>query len=275
MVDGGSIRVVIGGDELQFSGGSAQTDLSEGSHDLIVEFLQESSGDQVALGWNGAYGELLHRIAEYDPLRQQFQQNNSYETQYELDVGSRVQTKRMQMPNSGTDDSQRSLAVGLPSYRSFCFDANVMSIPYAWTGAFLDYGPMVAYGGGRGDSPGQPLGKTFAVGGVDYPLRFGNRSEQPEVEFQGYRESPYPAELYYTVDGTPVTQQVRYASEGLGLRYTFKLESANTFAMAFLTAENSDLERSASVGSWDGSTLIVTDSVREFSVTVTNTGVGR
>ena len=271
MVDGGQMQMSLEGNPVQFTDGSTSIYLA-GGRDITVEFLQESSGDQVSLGWRGTYGELLPRIAEADPVRQNEVQAGA---QYEIEVGTRPNSKRMDMPGSGNSESQRSLAVGLPSYTNFCFDANNAGVQYAWQGAFLDYGPMVSYGGGRGDDPGETLGVEFSVGGMDYPLRIGDSSSEPTVEFQGYSEAPYPFELYYTIDGTPVTQQVRGVSGALGLEYTFVFDSAPSQAVYFMTADESDLEREASVGTWNGATLEVTEQVEEFTVTITNTGVGQ
>jgi len=262
MASSGQLAMYVRGNEISFSGGQTNLLLNETS-DIAVEFYRTGSGEEISLGWEGTYGELLPRIAEHDPLRRQ----------YEIEVGAHPNSKRIQMPNSGSGDSKRSLAVGLPSYRNFCFDANNGGVQYAWTGAFLDYGPMVANGSGRGDSPGQPLGETFDVGGVDYPLRLGNATIEPEVEFLGYRETPHPPELHYTVDGRRVTQEVTGVTGGVGLEYTFTFDEIPAQVVYYHTAEDANIEREASVGTWDGATLQIAERVEEFTVTITNTGL--
>jgi hypothetical protein len=263
------LRMSVNGNEIQFTTTTWELRLPEGTHDLTVDFLRESADDQVNLGWKGPMGSLLPRIAESDPFRGEIKEGGKYE----IHVGDRLETKQMQMPNSGSDSSKRSLAVGPTSYRNFCVDLNTGNVPYAWFGAFLDYGPMVSYGGGRGDSPGQPLGTTFDVGGVDYPVRIGSVEEEPTVEFVAHRERP-TFELHYDVDGTRVVQQVEGVSGEMGLTYTVQFEELPSKTVYFLTDPDAPIDREASVGTWNGGELQISERVEEFTVTVTNTEVG-
>jgi hypothetical protein len=269
LLSAGRLRLLVDGNEIQFSGDTRSLRFSEGTHDLTVEFRQEGAGDQVTLGWRGPLGGLLPRVAETDPFRSALQAGG----QYEMHVGETLETKQMQMPDSGSEESRRSLAVGPPSYRNFCVDLNTAAIPYAWFGAFLDYGPVVAYGSGRGDDPGQPLGETFDVGGVDYPIRIGNPDDEPTVEFLRHRERP-AFELHHAVDGTHVIQEVEGVVGDLGLTYTVRFADELSRRVYFLTAEDAPIEREASVGTWNGGTLAVDEQVDAFTVTVTNTEVG-
>lgn len=264
-----TLRMQVNGNDIQFSTNTWELRLPEGTHDLTVDFLQESAGDQVNLGWKGPMGSLLPRIAEADPFRSEMQEGGTYE----IHVGERLVTKQMQMPNSGSDESKRSLAVGPTSYRNFCVDLNTGNVPYAWFGAFLDYGPMVSYGGGRGDSPGQPLGTTFDVGGVDYPIRIGSPDAEPTVEFVAHRERP-TFEVHYDVDGTRVVQQVEGVYGEMGLTYTVRFEEFPSRTVYFLTDPDAPIEREASAGTWNDGRLELTERLEEFTVTVTNTEVG-
>jgi len=273
LVASGRLRVFIEGEELLFSEGRERVQLHRGRHDFRVEFLREEPGETVSLGWRGTYGGLPPRIAEVDPVREA---ELPAKGQYELEVGTTPRAKRIAMPNSGSENSRRSLAVGLPSYTSFCFDPTDGSIPYAWLGAFLDYGPMVGYGTGRGDDPGRPLGAMFSVGGTDFPLRIGDPDDETGVEFQGYRKRPEPFELHYSVDGKSITRAVEGVigdgnPPGRGLRSTVRFEEPPSEPVYFLTMQNDRLERSASVGTWDGGRLEIPGGVEEFTVTVINT----
>ena len=269
LLSAGRLRITIAGIDLQFPGGTRSLRIPAGTHDVRVEFLQENADDQVVLGWRGPFGGLLPRIAESDPFRSELQAGG----QYEIHVGEAPETKQMQMPNSASAESRRSLAVGTPSYRNFCVDLNTGAVPYAWFGAFLDYGPMVAYGQGRGDDPGQPLGETFSVGGVDYPIRIGDPDAEPTVEFRAHRERP-AFELHYAVDGTPIVQEIEGVTGALGLSYTVRFEEFPSRTVYFLTAEDAPIEREASVGTWNGGRLAISERVEAFTVTVTNTEVG-
>jgi hypothetical protein len=270
LVSEGRLRLTLNGDELALSGETSSLFIGEGTKTLGVEYYQPSADGQISLGWRGTYDELLPPLADTDPERRGKQR---YE--YELAPRGRCQGKMMQMPNSGSELSQRSIAVGLPTYTNYCFDMNTCSVKYAWRGAFLDYGPLSSYGGAAGDENGQPLGLKYTVGAVDHPLRIGDPDAVPDAEYRAYREEPYPATLYYTVDGVDVTQAVEGVFGTLGLRYTFQFDSAPSDPVYFLTAEGDKFERTASAGTWDGPTLEVPAETEAFTVTVINTRVGR
>ena len=274
----GRLVVRLGGNSLNFNSGSTPLYLSR-EIDVVVEYYQNSAGDQISFGMRGSYGELLPRVADTDPIRESRWDGEHYE----VEVGRYPNSKRIQMPDSGSASSKRSLAVGLPSLRNFCFDANTGAVKYGWIGAFLDYGPMVAYGSGRGDSPGQPLGERFDVGGiageggspVEYPLRIGDAESEPSVEFLGYRETPHPPTLNYAVDGIEVTQAVRGVTDGIGLEYTFEFVESPGETVYFHTADDAPIERDSDAGTWNGGTLEVTDPGDSFTVTITATEVGQ
>jgi len=270
LVSEGRLRLTLNGDEFALSGETSSLFIGEGNKTLGVEYYQPSADGQISLGWRGTYDELLPPLADTDPVRRGKQR---YE--YELAPRGRCQGKMMQMPNSGSELSQRSIAVALPTFTNYCFDMNTCSVKYAWRGAFLDYGPLSSYGGAAGDENGQPLGLKYAVGAVDHPLRIGDPDAVPDTEYRAYREEPYPATLYYTVDGVDVTQAVEGVFGTLGLRYTFQFDGAPSDPVYFLTAEGDKFERTASAGTWDGPTLEVPGGTEEFTVTVINTRVGR
>jgi hypothetical protein len=270
LVSAGRLKLSLNGRELSVTGEESTVFIDEGEHEFGVAYYQPEDGGQISLGWRGTYGELLPPLADTDPERRGKQR---YE--YELAPRGRCQGKMMQMPNSGSELSQRSIAVGLPTYTNYCFDMNTCSVKYAWRGAFLDYGPLSSYGGAAGDENGQPLGLKYAVGAVDRPLRVGDPDAVPDTEYRAYREEPYPATLYYTVDGIDVTQAVEGVFGTLGLRYTFQFDGAPSDPVYFLTAEGDKFERTASAGTWDGPTLEVPAETEAFTVTVINTRVGR
>jgi hypothetical protein len=270
LVSEGRLKLSLNGRELALSGETSTIFIDEGDNELVVEYYQPGSGGQISLGWRGTYGELLPPLADTDPERRGKQQ---YE--YELAPRGRCQGKMMQMPNSGSELSQRSIAVALPTFTNYCFDMNTCSVRYAWRGAFLDYGPLSSYGGAAGDENGQPLGLLYDVGAVNYPLRIGDPDAVPDTEYRAYREEPYPAELHYTVDGVDVTQAVEGVFGTLGLRYTVRFDGAPSDPVYFLTAQGEKFDRSASAGTWDGATLEVPAGTEEFTATVVNTRVGR
>ena len=269
LVSDGRLKLYVSGNDLPLTGEAKPLYLRNGEKELVVEYYQPDSGGQISLGWRGTYGELLPPLADTDPVRR-----GTQEYEYELAPRGRCQGKMMQMPNSGSELSQRSIAVALPTYTNYCFDMNTCTVNYAWQGAFLDQGPLFDYGNVAGDEPGQPLGLRYGVGAVASPLRIGDPDTMPETEYQGFREEPYPAKLYYTVDGVDVTLAIQGVIGSLGLQYTVQFDAAPSESVYFLTAADDALERSANAGSWNGETLELPGGTEEFTATVINTEAG-
>jgi hypothetical protein len=248
--------------------------LQSGTQSFRVEYFHGSGEPRLALGWRGTYDELLPRLAEADPFRADLGFPMVYEgstdPSLETDVGTRSKVKRIQMPGSSAD----SLAVGMPDLTNYCFDIETGGVRYAWRGAFVNYGPIIAFGAGRGDDPARPLGLTYPIGGTEHPLRVGDADAEPAVEFLGCREHPHPPELWYSIDGHEVTHTVTGAPEGLGAVHTFAFEESPSEPVYFHTADE-QISREATAGEWDGTTLEVPIGVDEFSVTITAQVVGR
>jgi hypothetical protein len=242
--------------------------LAPGTYDFRVEYLQTSGSSRLGLGWKGQYGELLPRLAKTDPFRADLGMPMTYQgptdPSLEIDVGTRPRVKRIQMPGA----SAKALAVGMPDLTNYCFDPTTAGVKYAWRGAFINYGPIISYGSGRGDDEADLLGMQFPIGGMDYPLRIGDADAEPDVSFRGCREAPHPPELHYTVDGHEITHTVEGAPDGLGVTHTVGFEESLSQMTYFHTADD-DIEREASTGQWNGTTLEVPAGVEEFSVTVT------
>ena len=132
-----------------------------------------------------------------------------------------IQIERTYLPDAGPS----SFAIGLPGGVNFCFDPVRGGVSYAWTGAFLDIGP-VRPGTGKFLKPAQPLGPVvYRETGVA-PLRRGDPSRAPVVEFAGYTLRDDAIEFRYTVDGAPVREEVR-ARAGGGLVRRFHIEGGS------------------------------------------------
>jgi hypothetical protein len=243
--------------------------LREGTHAFRVEYVHTTGSPHLGVGWRGTFGQLLPRLAKTDPFREDLGMPMVYQgptdPSLEMDVGSRPRVKRIQMPGT----SAKALAVGMPDLTNYCFDPTTGGVKYAWTGAFINYGPIIDYGEGRGDNEADVLGLQFPVGGMDYPLRIGDADAEPAVEFLGCREAPHPPELWYTVDGHEVTHTVEGVSGDLGVTHTIGFEEAPSALAYFHTGDGDDVRREATAGEWNGETLEVPAGVEEFSVTIT------
>ncbi len=115
-----------------------------------------------------------------------------------------------------------SFAFGLPGGISFCYDPTRGGLSYAWTGGFIDLTNV---------RPVNKLVKPATLtGAVVYretgmsPLRRGDATRAPVVEFKGYTLRNAAVELRYTVDGVPVTEEIRAKPAGNGLVRRFHFD---------------------------------------------------
>jgi hypothetical protein len=154
------------------------------------------------------------------------------------------------MPDSHT----RSIAVGLPGFQSFCFDAEICALRYAWSGDFLDIAPAWA---GRGGTNANVLGRRwYAAGG---PLRT-DPDKVPTVKFNAYRlDANRVPEFLYEIDGVKVREKI--TADGDGIVRSFTLDGT----IWFMAGERKGVDLKASAGEWDGNRLKVTGN---FTVTV-------
>lgn len=134
-----------------------------------------------------------------------------------------VQIERIFLPH---DASPSSFAVGLPGGVNFCFDPVRGAVSYIWTGGFLDLTPARP-------GPGKFISAAKLLGPVVYresgyaPLRRGDPTRIPQVEFTGYTLKNDAVEFRYTVDGVAVREEIRARPDGSGLLCRFEIESGS------------------------------------------------
>jgi hypothetical protein len=130
-----------------------------------------------------------------------------------------VLVERVFMP---LDAAPSSFAIGLPGGVNFCFDPVRGGVSYAWKGGFVDLSPARP-------GPGKFINAVKLLGSVVYretghvPLRRGDPSRVPMVEFTGYTLRNDAVEFRYTIDGAPVREEIRANSEGTALVRRFHL----------------------------------------------------
>lgn len=137
-------------------------------------------------------------------------------------VRAEVQIERTYMP----DAAPSSFAIGLPSGVNFCFDPVRSGISYAWRGDFLDLAPSRP-GTGKFIKPAKPLGPVMYREAGVAPLRRGDPSRPPVVEFSGYTLRNDSIEFRYTIDGVLVREEIRARPGGAGLIRRFQIESGS------------------------------------------------
>lgn len=131
-----------------------------------------------------------------------------------------VRIERTWLPH---DASPSSFAIGLPGGVNFCFDPVRCSVSYAWTGGFLDLA-TARPGPGKFISPAKLLGPVVYRETGAAPLRRGDPTRAPVVEFNGYTLRDDAVEFRYTIDGVPVRETIRARANGLGLTRRFQFE---------------------------------------------------
>lgn len=180
---------------------------------------------------------------------------------YELEL---PEIYRTFMPES----SPASIAVGLPGGTSYCFDAGVSYLRYAWQGGFVD---NTEHWDGNGNAFTELVGEIFYRNQSGFPLRLGQADAVPGVEFQGYRlmDDGTP-EFHYTIDGVAVRELIRAHPNGIGLVREFEVGELDEPLWFVAGAEEGTVQVEASSGAWSGGQLRLSPAeAREFTITMT------
>lgn len=136
---------------------------------------------------------------------------------------SEVQIERIFMP---LDAAPSSFAIGLPGGINFCFDPVRGGVSYVWIGGFLDLTPARP-------GPGKFINAAKLPGPVVYretgasPLRRGDPTRSPVVEFTGYSLRADSVEFRYTIDGIAVREEIRASADGRALSRRFQVETGS------------------------------------------------
>lgn len=103
------------------------------------------------------------------------------------------------------DCTPRSIAVGLPGFVNYAWDAGTCSLRYAWFGDFIDAAPTWA---GRGGTPAKILGKTFWTA----------TEPKGETKYLGYALVDGYPEFHYMQDGVETYELITPLDGGVGLK---------------------------------------------------------
>ncbi len=170
------------------------------------------------------------------------------------------------------ESSPASIAVGLETGISYCFDATPVTLRYAWRGGFLDNSEV--FKGHVSEQRAEIEGTIFYRNDGSFPLRLGDNSPPDDVDFDGYRMVDERPQFLYTVDDVQVRELITPTDEGAGLRRTFQIPNAEE-TVRFIRSPQEDVTIEASAGSWQADTLRLRPSdAQEFTVTVTHNSSG-
>jgi hypothetical protein len=138
-----------------------------------------------------------------------------------------VLVERVMLP----DARAGSFAFGLPGGINFCYDPVRGGVNYAWKGGYLDIANV---------RPVNKLIKPAALlGPVVYretgaaPLRRGDATREPVVEFKGYTLRHSAVELRYAIDGAPVAETITALPNATGLKRSFRFDRSGADAKWF------------------------------------------
>jgi len=121
-----------------------------------------------------------------------------------------VKIERVFMPHGAAPSS---FAIGLPGGVNFCYDPLRAAVSYVWRGGFVDVAPARP-GIGKFTDPVTLLGPMVYEETGAAPLRQGDLSRVPVVEFKGYTLKNDSVEFRYTVDGTLVREAITMRPDG-------------------------------------------------------------
>ena len=154
---------------------------------------------------------------------------------------------RTYIPGSGA----RSIAVGLPDFVNYAFDAEACQLRFAWKGNFLD---VARVWGGRGGNAASVIGERFYVAGKEFPIRIAEPGKQLKAKFRGYRLEKGLPTFLYEVDGVAIQHRIGSNEKHLGLVHVVELDKVDG-PVYFLAPEQNGIKVSASAGEREGQWL--------------------
>jgi hypothetical protein len=125
---------------------------------------------------------------------------------------------RWDMPEATT----AAIAVGMPGGISYCFDAGLGRLRYAWRGGFVDLSPTLFTKKNKQTGLTETahlVGDIFFREG-DAPLRVGQLDRIPQRRFRGYRLVDSNPRFHYLVDGVDVYELITPIDNGFQRRFS-------------------------------------------------------
>jgi len=164
------------------------------------------------------------------------------------------------MPNSGP----ASVAVGMISDISYCWDAGACRLRYVWKGGFVD---MERTWSGKGKERADLVGVVFYSEEVDFPFRVGEIDHKPEVSFLGYKlKNRYPT-FMYKLDGILVTERILPNLDRPGIKRSFTFENPGQDVWFMKPSGSGGVNFYSDRGTWEGNYLHLTpEASRSFTI---------
>ncbi|HEV7405829.1 MAG TPA: LamG-like jellyroll fold domain-containing protein [Chthoniobacteraceae bacterium] len=163
------------------------------------------------------------------------------------------------------DCGPAAIAVGLPGGQSYCFDAGLCRLRYAWRGGFVD---NTEHWNGKGEAMGKVVGRIYYRAPDFAPVRIGN-NDQPAMRWRGYQMRDGYPQLEYTVDGALVRETAHAPAGGSGLEFTYEIEAGEQ-PVSYVTNPEGGASFTSSAGQWEKGVLTLTPvEAKHFTLKLT------
>ena len=161
--------------------------------------------------------------------------------------------------------SPAAIAVRLSEGLSYCWDAGISKLRFAWKGGFVDNSALWK---GHKDAQAHIIGEVFYRDRVDFPIRINEGDRHPEVEYKGYRLIDRLPEFHYTVNGVDVYEFISAAPSGNGLIRKFRIPESDSKVWFSFDASDG-VHYQSSVGEMKSGRLeLSAQEAKEFSITM-------
>ena len=162
--------------------------------------------------------------------------------------------------------SLASIAVHLPHQLSYCWDAELCQLQFAWEGDFLDNTDLWH---GHKNAYAKVLGEIFYREKIEFPLRIGSRETIPEPEFLRYRLIDGYPEFHYLLSGVEVHEIIHPKEDGSGLIRTIKISKGND-PVWFILTPGEQVKYEFNKGKIvRGALMLSPEEAKEFTITMT------
>jgi azurin len=164
--------------------------------------------------------------------------------------------------------SPAAIAVHLPNDLSYCWDAGICRLGFAWHSGFLDMSDLWK---GHFNASAKILGDIFFRDNTDYPIRLGENAIVPTVEYKGYRLIDRYPEFHYTLNGLDVYELIRPKADSFGLIRSFRIPHADRPVWFYTNQWDDAIEYEFSAGHLQNRKLRLSPGeAKEFTITMTS-----
>jgi azurin len=168
------------------------------------------------------------------------------------------------MPDAGP----AAIVVGMAGGQSYCFDAGLCRLRYAWKGGFVD---NTEHWIGKGDVQAKAVGHIYYRAPAEPVIRLGHAGNLPAARWQGYSWANGSPTFHYTLDGDEVRetpQPLTGPEAGAGVIFTYEIDSKGE-TVYFLTDPEGGATFASSAGEWkDGILTLSPVQAKHFTLTM-------